>query len=100
MRKGFFELSRQNRSSVTIEHVGHCANVLRQYVQCHAPSDPLYTWGNFTTGDGQNHMCRDWTQLRDWAYDHRTCDKQTGEQDPLLDLYGGCASHDGLLDLL
>lgn len=59
-------------------------------VQCNADSTPLYTFGDFTVGDGQLHKCRDWNQLRDFATKHTACYKDSVDPVLLKEHFGFC----------
>lgn len=63
----------------------HCKSV-----QCNADSTPLYTFGDFTVGDGQLHKCRDWNQLRDFATENSACYKDSVDPVPLKEHFGFC----------
>ncbi|KAL4732861.1 hypothetical protein BDV11DRAFT_108919 [Aspergillus similis] len=75
-------------------HTNHCFDALRQYVICNADSTPLYTFGDFTAGDGQVHQCKDWSQLREYATEHTACYKDSIEGIPLGDHFGFCDDGD------
>ncbi|KAL5343832.1 hypothetical protein BJX70DRAFT_351870 [Aspergillus crustosus] len=81
-------------------HMNHCFDALRQYVICNADTTPLYTFGDFTAGDGQTHQCRDWSQLRDYATRHTACYRDSVEHIPLGEHFGFCDDgDDGVLEL-
>ena len=66
-------------------------------VQCNADSTPLYTFGDFTVGDGQLHKCRSWDQLRDFATEHSACYKDSVDPVLLKEHFGFCDDgRDGL----
>lgn len=70
-------------------------------VVCNADNTPLYTFGDFTAGDGQLHQCRNWTELRQYATEHTACYKDTLEDVPLGDHFGFCdGGDDGVIGLL
>jgi hypothetical protein len=98
-------------------HMTHCFDTLRQVssslqeylamnlrlivscksVQCNADSTPLYTFGDFTVGDGQLHKCRSWDQLRDFATEHSACYKDSVDPVLLKEHFGFCDDgRDGL----
>ncbi len=69
-------------------------------VQCGADSTPLYTFGDFTVGDGQLHKCRNWDQLRDFATKHTACYKDSVDPVLLKEHFGFCDDgRDGLHQL-
>ncbi|GAD93057.1 hypothetical protein TRV_04086 [Paecilomyces variotii No. 5] len=81
-------------------HMNHCFDALRQYVQCNADNTPLYTFGDFTAGDGQIHKCKDWNQLRDFATENTACYRDSAKAIPLGDHFGFCDDgNDGVIDL-
>jgi len=63
-------------------------------VVCNADNTPLYTFGDFTAGDGQLHQCRDWNELREYATKHTACYRDTVEEVPLGDHFGFCDTGD------
>ncbi|KAL4935903.1 hypothetical protein BDV06DRAFT_217085 [Aspergillus oleicola] len=68
LRKTFWEAVHEKPYTHTPgAHTDHCFDALRQYVICNADATPLYTFGDFTAGDGQSHLCKNWSQLRDYA---------------------------------
>ena len=72
-----------------------------QSVVCNADNTPLYTFGDFTAGDGQLHQCRNWTELREYAAKHTACYKDTVKDVPLGDHFGFCdEGDDGVIGLL
>ena len=62
----------------------------RQSIQCQADSTPLYTFGDFTVGDGQLHKCRSWEQLREFATAHTACYKDSVGPILLGEHFGFC----------
>lgn len=67
-------------------NTGHCIELLRQAVRCHADPtlDPAYplatdsgTYTFTTLGWSSNHVCRDYDRLYAWAQDNRA-DDSTG----------------------
>lgn len=65
-----------------------------QAIQCTADSTPLYTFGDFTVGDGQMHKCRNWSQLRDFATENSACYKDSVQPILLGDHFGFCDDGD------
>ncbi|PQE13431.1 cytochrome p450 protein [Rutstroemia sp. NJR-2017a BBW] len=61
------EVVRGVPQSTPFEHKFHCLDSLRQSVMCRADDTPLYTLGDFRSGDGQLRSCRDWKLLSRWA---------------------------------
>ncbi|PWY87088.1 hypothetical protein BO94DRAFT_466059 [Aspergillus sclerotioniger CBS 115572] len=81
-------------------HMKHCFDALRQYIICNADSTPLYSFGDFTAGDGQVHECKDWGQLRDYATRHTACYRDSDEPIPLWEHFGFCDDgNDGVNEL-
>ena len=71
-----------------------------QYVICNADSTPLYTFGDFTAGNGQVHECKDWAQLRDYATRNTACYRDSDDRIPLGEHFGYCDDgNDGVLEL-
>ncbi|KAH8696759.1 hypothetical protein BGW36DRAFT_298046, partial [Talaromyces proteolyticus] len=62
-----------NKSESAQAHVAHCFDYLLQVVTCNADSHPLYTFSGTQVGYGQQHKCRDWNALRDFATEHSAC---------------------------
>ncbi|MCJ1236443.1 hypothetical protein MMC14_004424 [Varicellaria rhodocarpa] len=62
-------------------HVIHCLNVLRDEIMCDADDTPRYTGfqPHKSSGLGQFRMCRDWSQLEQWAEDHTACWRHIGD---------------------
>lgn len=58
----------------------------------------MYTWGNFSAGDGQLHRCRDWNELYDYATKNTACYKDDANSPNVEDYFGHCedARLDGL----
>jgi hypothetical protein len=80
-------------------HVTHCLHVLREDATCNADDTPRYTGHlhaqeNHTmlfSGVGQTRMCRDWSQLRQFAVEHSACYRRPSDHYlPLLDRYKDC----------
>ncbi|OJJ07032.1 hypothetical protein ASPVEDRAFT_154956 [Aspergillus versicolor CBS 583.65] len=81
-------------------HMNHCFDALRQYVTCNADTTPLYTFGDFTAGDGQTHQCKDWSQVRDYATRNTACYRDSVEHIPLGEHFGFCDDGgDGVIEL-
>ncbi|KAL4860739.1 hypothetical protein BDV12DRAFT_208887 [Aspergillus spectabilis] len=81
-------------------HMNHCFDALRQYVICSADTTPLYTFGDFTAGDGQVHRCKNWSQLRDYATKHTACYRDSVGRIPLGEHFGFCDDgNDGVVEL-
>ena len=62
---------------------------------CTADSNPLFTFGDNTAGDGQLHKCRDWNALRDYATENRACYRDTIEDVLLREHFGKGYCDDG-----
>jgi Mycotoxin biosynthesis protein UstYa len=80
-------------------HVTHCLHVLREDIICNADDLPRYTGrinaeaGNHivSSGTGQIRMCRDWSQLREFALHNSACYRRPSDHIiPLLDRYKFC----------
>ncbi|BCS28722.1 uncharacterized protein APUU_70292S [Aspergillus puulaauensis] len=81
-------------------HMNHCFDALRQYVICNADTTPLYTFGDFTAGDGQMHQCKDWSQVREYATKNTACYRDSVEHIPLGEHFGFCDDGgDGVIEL-
>lgn len=63
---------------------------LNQFIICHADNTPLYTTGDHTSGDGQLHMCNDWSALRDYATEHSACFHDRVGNESLASQFGQC----------
>lgn len=71
-----------------------------QYVICNADTTPLYTFGDFTAGDGQMHQCKDWSQIREYATRNTACYRDSVEHIPLGEHFGFCDDGgDGVIGL-
>ena len=57
---------------------------------CYADATPLYTFGDFTAGDGQLHKCKNWDQLREYATMNAACYVDGSDDDLLKDHFGVC----------
>ena len=90
--------------SVPWPHIQHCLLILRDDIMCNADDTPRYTgfqnWG--ASGYGQSRMCRNWTQLEDWALqpEQESCwrnipgvmgDKPGDHSNQLLERYRFCS---------
>lgn len=65
---------------------------------CNADNTPLYSFGDFTAGDGQLHKCKSWDELRDFAARNTACYRDSVERIPLDDHFGFCDDgSDGLI---
>ncbi|CRG85576.1 hypothetical protein PISL3812_02623 [Talaromyces islandicus] len=80
-----------SESEHTHAHIAHCFDSLLQSTICRADSTPLYTFGGTIVGSGQQHECRDWNALRDYATQNSACyTEESG--------FGGqCSDGDGLV---
>ncbi|KAM3087044.1 hypothetical protein ACMFMG_001155 [Clarireedia jacksonii] len=67
LRTSLQEVAKDLPQSTPLEHKFHCLDSLRQSVMCRADDTPLYTLGDFRSGDGQLRSCRDWELLSRWA---------------------------------
>lgn len=101
LRKTLWEAVEKRPYTYPLSHSEHCFDALRQSVVCNADNTPLYTFGDFTAGDGQLHQCRNWTELRNYATEQTACYKDTLEDVPLGDHFGFCdEGDDGVIGLL
>ncbi|KAH8691328.1 major facilitator superfamily domain-containing protein [Talaromyces proteolyticus] len=67
-----------------------------EVVMCNADSHPLYTFGGTYVGYGQQHKCKDWSALRDYATEHTACYKEQSKS--FKENFGGdCHNGDGLI---
>ena len=80
-------------------HVTHCLHVLREDATCNADDLPRYTGAlnaeaghpTASSGTGEVRMCRDWSQLREFALKHSACYRYPQDRHvPLLDRYKFC----------
>lgn len=80
--------------------MNHCFDALRQYVVCNADTTPLYTFGDFTAGNGQVRQCKNWTQLRQYATENTACYRDSVKRIPLGEHFGHCDNgDDGIIEL-
>lgn len=71
-----------------------------QSIQCNADNTPLYSFGDYTAGNGQLRKCKDWNSLREWATKNTACYRDSVEEIPIKDHFGYCdGGTDGLLEL-
>jgi len=104
VRKLFFELQDQNQDgndqrketklSYPVQHARHCFDAFRQFIMCHADNTPLYTLGRHTSGDGQWHMCKDWSALRRYAHEKSACFRDRTGNETLREQFGHCGNGD------
>lgn len=97
-----FDTLRQVSNTQTSLPTGICRHrtETQKAVQCGADSTPLYTFGDFTVGDGQLHKCRNWDQLHDFATKHTACYKDSVDPVLLKEHFGFCDDgRDGLHQL-
>ncbi|KAL8765703.1 MAG: hypothetical protein Q9194_006490 [Teloschistes cf. exilis] len=75
LRTGLVEMHDQKPQSKHSSHISHCLDGLRQDIMCNADDMPRYSGMDQLrgTGVGQYRMCKDWTQLEQWANDHSAC---------------------------
>lgn len=98
VRRSFFESQAGVALSYPVQHVRHCFDAFRQFIVCHADNTPLYTLGQHTSGDGQWHMCNDWSALREYATKESACFRDRAGNETLLEQFGNCdEGGDGLL---
>ncbi|KXS95771.1 hypothetical protein AC578_1735 [Pseudocercospora eumusae] len=99
VRRVFLESLDDKPLSWPVQHARHCFDYFRQFIMCHADNTPLYTQGKHTSGDGQVHMCRDWSALRDYATERSACFRDRLGQESLSEQFGHCDDGtDGLED--
>ncbi|EME83135.1 uncharacterized protein MYCFIDRAFT_46958 [Pseudocercospora fijiensis CIRAD86] len=99
VRRVFLESLEGKPLSWPVQHARHCFDYFRQFIMCHADITPLYTQGKHKSGDGQVHMCRDWSALRDYATEHSACFRDRVGQETLGQQFGHCDDgNDGLED--
>lgn len=97
IRKSYVQSIRNIPSTIPSHHISHCFDSLRQHIQCTAPDNLLYTYGNHSSGDGQVRQCRDWHYLHQWTVAHSTCNPVTDDAEPILSHYKLCnGDSDGL----
>lgn len=57
-------------------HIVHCLDSLRSDIICVADDTPRYlTKNGLGDGEGQQRICRDWSQLEAWMQKHDSCFK-------------------------
>ena len=61
---------------------------------CNADNTPLYSFADYTAGDGQLRKCRDWSTLRDWATVNSACYKDSVDSIAVQDHFGFCDDGD------
>ncbi|KAL8628043.1 hypothetical protein Q9189_006252 [Teloschistes chrysophthalmus] len=90
LRTALVEMHDQKPQSKHFSHINHCLDGLRQDIMCNADDTPRYSgMGQLRgTGVGQYRMCKDWTQLEQWANDHSAC-YQPDDQDGTETLASG-----------
>ncbi|QKX64216.1 uncharacterized protein TRUGW13939_11389 [Talaromyces rugulosus] len=100
IRKTFWETVNRQEYTFNPPHSGHFFDYLRQSIQCNADNTPLYSFGDYTAGDGQIRKCKYWNALRQWATKHTACYKDSVEDIPLKGHFGFCDDgKDNLIDL-
>jgi hypothetical protein len=60
----------------------------------------LYTLGRHTSGDGQWHMCKDWSAMREYATERSACFRDRVGNETLREQFGECpevGTGDGVL---
>ncbi|PIA98269.1 hypothetical protein CB0940_05850 [Cercospora beticola] len=98
VRKLFFESQAGLPLTLPVQHVRHCFDAFRQFIMCHADATPLYTLGHHTSGDGQWHMCNDWSALRQYATERSACFHDRVGHEAVEDQFGDCDDgSDGLV---
>ncbi|MCJ1437276.1 hypothetical protein MMC27_006662 [Xylographa pallens] len=68
---------------VSLYHVYHCLDALRQEVLCDADDTPRYTGmgqADKSSATYQIRQCRDWNQMKAWADSHSACWRYADEQ--------------------
>ena len=62
-------------NSYPMGHAFHCIDVLRQDAVCLADDTPLFTSLEHPGSPGRNQgrLCRDWSKLEKFAWDHTSC---------------------------
>jgi hypothetical protein len=64
---------------------------------CNADPAPLYTWGHTYIGYGQQHKCRSWDALRNYASENSACFADSADGRSMEDMFGQCDHGDGLI---
>jgi hypothetical protein len=90
MRRTVLEAHGGKPLSVSLRHLRHCLDGLRQFVMCHADDTPRYTGRLHDQaneeepfgGVGQPRMCRDWDKLMDWATENSACYRWVPDDTP------------------
>ena len=107
LRRSTLEAFDGKSQTIPHEHIAHCLDVLRDDVMCNADDTPRYT-GRLnqqksvehpTSGVGQTRLCRDWTQLEQWAGEHSACYRPINMGDakfPPIERYKFCPNGEKL----
>lgn len=88
------DAGREKKYTYHLSHSNHCFDALRQSVICNADTTPLYTFGDFSAGDGQMHKCRNWNELREYARENSACYRDIVGHVPLGHHFGYCNDGD------
>ncbi|KAH8171921.1 hypothetical protein LIA77_08688 [Sarocladium implicatum] len=69
---------------LTPHHAAHCVEMIRQVLVCHADTSPLlWTWDDEENKPAplvyNDHTCRDFGKIHDWAWQHRLHGDWAGE---------------------
>ncbi|KAF2014374.1 hypothetical protein BU24DRAFT_213519 [Aaosphaeria arxii CBS 175.79] len=67
VRKAIVTREYGNNSTITLSHLLHCLDGLRQDVICTADDTPMPALIAHHVGDGQLRRCRDWNKMAAWA---------------------------------
>ena len=67
-----------------LRHIKRCFDALRQDILCNADDTPRYSGfqPSHSTGLMQDHQCRDWSQLEEWAKANTGCWRHLPETGP------------------
>jgi hypothetical protein len=81
IRTALIEYRSNTSQSSPWPHIAHCLLVLRDEAMCNADDIPRYTGfqKDHRTGQGQYRMCRDFSELEEWAKKHTACWRHIGE---------------------
>ncbi|MCJ1371185.1 hypothetical protein MMC20_002400 [Loxospora ochrophaea] len=90
LRKALLELHEGRPLSISVRHLKHCLDGLRQFVMCNADDTPRYTGRLHDQaaekepfgGVGQPRMCRDWEKFMNWATENSACFRWVPDDTP------------------
>ncbi|KAF2475867.1 uncharacterized protein BDR25DRAFT_339835 [Lindgomyces ingoldianus] len=97
IRKAIVSTQRGEKHELTIEHILHCLDGLRQDIMCTADDTPMPAPKSHNIGDGQIRRCRNWDKMIAWASspDQNACHQfdDYREASNTLELFAFCPEH-------